>query len=161
MEGGLQIVQSSSRTTQSSVCVCVNIPLLQKERGKEDREKGEEKEGRERGKSGVRTEPSSVIDGGRYGVAGDQKHSRLPDYGPDLGLCCSLRHTPHLAVSNSATPISSTSLAAATSRPESLTQPRTMKAARPEERHLILCPRTGSEFAEASLTDFIHPFGHT
>lgn len=35
MEGGLWIGLSSLRTTQSSVCVYINIPLLREEKGKE------------------------------------------------------------------------------------------------------------------------------
>lgn len=44
MEGGLRIGQSSLRTTQSSVCVDINILLL-----REDKEK-ERTDGKERGR---------------------------------------------------------------------------------------------------------------
>lgn len=47
MEGGLWIGQSSLRTTQGSVCVYINIPLLREEKEKKGlrTEKGQEQGG--------------------------------------------------------------------------------------------------------------------
>ena len=90
MEGGLKIAQSSLRTTHSSVCVYVNILLLQKQKEKEHRKNGEER-GKVLGQSGGDIRGNKWKEHREIGWRRTKQRRRRWDRSGEMGIQCCRR----------------------------------------------------------------------